>query len=395
MNQGICAPTGFVAGGHTCGIKPSGASDLALIYATEGPAAVAGVFTRNRFAAPSVRFNRPVVGRGQAQAIVVNSGIANAATGAVGFANTVRMADMTASRLGIAPQDVLVCSTGIIGHQLPMDQLSAGIAEIEFSKEGGPAAAAAIMTTDSAPKYSQAVVELDAGPVTIGAMCKGAGMIHPNMATMLAFLTTDAKVSASALAPLIREVADRSFNMISIDGDSSTNDSLLMLASGASGVAVNPESSDWEKFAAAIQSLAWEQANAIVSGGEGVNRVFEVVVKGATSLSDARQIARTITASSLVKTAVHGADPNFGRALCAAGYSGAQFDPDRVDMFIGNIQMMSGGLPISYDAAAASALLDAGRSTLVLDLHSGPHCVRAVGCDLSAEYVAFNSEYTT
>ena len=394
MSQGICAPQGFTAGGYCCSIKPSGAPDLAIV-AADSPCTVAGVFTKNRFAAPSVRYNRAVVGRGRARAIVTNSGIANAATGAQGFDNTMEVARLAAGRLGIDSREVLCCSTGIIGVQLPMPKIAAGIERIVLSRDGGPDAATAILTTDQGPKFASCQVATARGLVTLGAMCKGAGMIHPNMATMLAFVTTDARVAASDLHALTAAVADSTFNMISIDGDSSTNDSLLTLASGASGIDLAPGDADWAAFADAYQELAWEMAAAIVAGGEGVNRVFEVSVVGASSVGDARLTARAISASMLVKTAIHGADPNFGRCLCAAGYSGAMFDPDRMDMFIGPVQMMRSGAPIAFDAAAASAEMSKPRSIIALDLHSGPHTARAVGCELSSEYVVFNSEYTT
>ena len=395
MAEGVCAPLGFVAGGHTCGIKPSGQPDLAVLLATDGPATLAGVFTRNRFAAPSVRYNRAVVGCGQARAIVTNSGIANAATGQPGFDNTMELARLTAERFQIPSDQVLVCSTGIIGVQLPMDKLSEGVAAISVGRDGGPAAAGAIMTTDAGPKFGQRTLEAGGGQVTVGAMCKGAGMIHPNMATMLAYMTTDAVIDRAALQQLTAEVAEETFNAVSIDGDSSTNDSLLVLSSGASGIELAPDHPDWPAFSSAFRELAWEMAEAIVAGGEGVNQVFAVQVNGASSQEQARLIARTITTSMLVKTAVRGADPNFGRILCAAGYSGAEFDPERMDLHLGDVQTMRQGLPIDFDAEKASAVLAQPRSTITLDLHSGVYEARAVGCDLSAEYVAFNSEYTT
>ncbi len=395
MSEGVCAPLGFVAGGYTCGIKPSGEPDLALLLATEGSATVAGVFTRNRFAAPSVRYNRAVVGRGKARAIITNSGIANAATGQPGFDNTLELARLTGDRFQIPAEEVLVCSTGIIGVQLPMDELGAGVAKIPVGPGGGPAAAKAIMTTDAGPKFGQRTIPTAAGRVTIGAMCKGAGMIHPNMATMLAYITTDAAISRPALQQLTTEVADETFNAVSIDGDTSTNDSLLVLGSGASGIALEPDCPDWAAFATAFRDLAWEMAEAIVAGGEGVNQVFVVEVNGASSQVQARQIARAVTTSMLVKTAVRGADPNFGRILCAAGYSGAEFDSDRMDLYLGAVQTMRQGLPIAFDAQRASTELARPRSTMTLELHSGPYRARGVGCDLSAEYVAFNSEYTT
>lgn len=395
MSEGVCAPLGFVAGGHTCGIKPSGQPDLAVLLATDGPAAVAGVFTRNRFAAPSVRYNRAVVGRGQARAIVTNSGIANAATGQPGFDNTMELARLTGERFQIPSDQVLVCSTGIIGVQLPMEQLAAGVSAISIGRDGGPAAAGAIMTTDAGPKFGHQTIALGGGQVTIGAMCKGAGMIHPNMATMLAYMTTDAEIDRDVLQQLTTEVAEETFNAVSIDGDSSTNDSLLVLSSGASGIELAPDHPDWPMFRSAFRDLAWEMAESIVAGGEGVNQVFVVQVNGASSQEQARLIARTITTSMLVKTAVRGADPNFGRILCAAGYSGAEFDPERMDLHLGEVQTMRQGLPIEFDPEQASAVLARPRSTITLDLHSGGFGARAVGCDLSADYVAFNSEYTT
>ena len=395
VEGGIAAPSGFVAGGGVAGIKPSGNSDLSGVFSEAGPCSTAGVFTTNVVKAPSIRYNRAVVGRGQAQAVVCNSGIANACTGQGGFEDTMQMASAMASRVGISSDLVLVCSTGVIGHRLPMDKIESGIGDLELTRDGGPMAAEAIMTTDTFPKYAAIELDTPAGPVRIGGMCKGAGMIHPRMATMLAFLSTDAAIAPDLLKTILVNVVDDSFNMISIDGDSSTNDSVLVLANGASGVTIGPDPAVTEQFSNALGDLSVQMAKEIVRGGEGVTKVFAVNVRGASSTTQARTIARCVTTSSLLKCAIHGSDPNWGRILCAAGYSGVNFDPDRTDVWVGPYRVFGGGVPLQYPEADASRYLDGAESEIVIDLRVGPASAVAWGCDLSKEYVEINAEYTT
>lgn len=392
---GVGAPRGFVAGGTACGLKPSGNLDLGIVFSEHGDCAVAGTFTRNIFASPGVRFDRAVAGRGVARAIVYNSGNANAATGARGFRDTVAMAGRTAEKLGIDPDLVLVSSTGVIGVPLEMDLILAGIDAVEPSQEGASDAARAMITTDPFPKQAALELKLSAGTVRIGGMCKGSGMIHPDMATMLAYFTTDAALPLDALRELTSDVVDVTFNTISVDGDSSTNDTVLFLANGAAGITLEPGTEDFDEFAEAFRALALHLAVEIVRGGEGATRVFEVRVEGASTEADAHLIARSISASNLMKAAVHGADPNFGRMLCAAGYSGARFDPDRVDAWIGDFQVLAGGLPVHFDEKGASAHMGQPRSLIRLHLHLGAESATAWGCDLSHEYVTINADYTT
>ena len=395
VEGGIAAPSGFVAGGAVAGIKPSGNSDLAGVFSEAGECSAAGVFTTNVVKAPSIRYNRAVVGRGRAQAIVCNSGIANACTGQGGFEDNMRMASAMASRVAISSDLVLVCSTGVIGHRLPMGKIESGIGGLQLTLDGGPRAAEAIMTTDTFAKYAALELDTPAGPVRIGGMCKGAGMIHPNMATMLAFLSTDAAIDADLLKTILIKAVDDSFNMISIDGDTSTNDSVLFLANGAAGVTIGPDAAVLEEFSGALGGLCVRLAKEIIRGGEGVSKVFAVTVRGAASTTQARTIARSVTTSNLLKAAVHGSDPNWGRILCAAGYSGANFDPDRTDVWIGPYQVFGGGVPRQYPEADASSYLNGPESEIVIDLRVGPSSAVAWGCDLSKEYVEINAEYTT
>lgn len=395
IESGVTAPQGFVAGGVACGIKPSGNLDLGIVFSEHGDCAVAATFTRNVFASPGVRYDRAVVGRGIARAIVYNSGNANAATGEQGFRDTAAMAAGAAAKLNIDPDLVLVSSTGVIGVPLDMDLITAGIEAVEVSRDGAAAAATALVTTDPFPKQAALELDLSAGKVRIGGMCKGSGMIHPDMATMLAYFTTDAAVPLEALRELTGAVVDSTFNTISVDGDSSTNDTVVLMANGAGDVTLEPGTADFDQFAAAFRALALHLAVEIVRGGEGATRIFQVTVDGASTEADAHLISRAISSSNLMKAAVHGADPNFGRMLCAAGYSGARFDPNRVDAWIGDFQVLASGLPVAFDESAASEHMAQPRSLIRLDLHLGADTATAWGCDLSREYVTINADYTT
>jgi glutamate N-acetyltransferase/amino-acid N-acetyltransferase len=393
--RGVTFPEGFVAGAVAAGVKQAGTTrlDLALIASTTDHCHAAGVFTTNQVVAAPCVLTRRHVARGHLRAIVVNSGNANACTGAQGERDAVAMATAAAGALGIGPQEVGVASTGVIGVPLPVDRIVPAVARIAPTVEGWEDAARAIMTTDTRPKVSEREVRLSGGTVRIGGIAKGAGMIHPDMATMLAFCTTDALIDGTALRPMLRAAADDSFNAISVDGDTSTNDTLLLLANGASGVRVG--ALDGPPFLDALTAVCLDLARAIVADGEGVTKVFEVHVSGAASAADARLAARTVTTSNLVKTAIHGADPNWGRILAAAGRSGAKVDGAKASVRIGDIAVFDRGAPRPFDGAAVRALFGRPDITIGLDLGVGDATARAWGTDLSAEYVRINADYTT
>jgi glutamate N-acetyltransferase/amino-acid N-acetyltransferase len=323
----------------------------------------------------------------------VNSGNANACTGPQGDRDAVAMANAAGELLHVDPHDVAIASTGVIGVPLPMERIAPAIGRIALSGSGWDDASRAIMTTDTRPKVAERELTLSGGAVRIGGMAKGAGMIHPNMATMLAFVTTDALIDSAALRPMLRSAADDSFNAISVDGDTSTNDTLLVLANGASGVRVGTV--DGPAFLDALTAVCLDLARAIVADGEGVTKVFEVQVTGAASESDARLAARTVTTSNLVKTAIHGADPNWGRILAAAGRSGAKVDAGRASIHIGGFAVFERGAPRPFDAAAVRTVFERPNIAIALDLGLGDATARAWGTDLSAEYVRINADYTT
>ncbi|HEX9495024.1 MAG TPA: bifunctional glutamate N-acetyltransferase/amino-acid acetyltransferase ArgJ [Candidatus Limnocylindria bacterium] len=393
--QGVTFARGFVAGAVAAGVKHAGTErlDVALIASTAEHCHAAAVFTTNQVIAAPCLVTRKHAAKGHLRGIVVNSGNANAATGTQGEQDAVAMAATAAATLRVDPYQVAVASTGVIGVPMPMDRILPAIERIALSEAGWDAASRAIMTTDTKPKVAQREVALSGGTVRIGGIAKGAGMIHPNMATMLAFVTTDARIDSAALRPMLRATADDSFNAISIDGDTSTNDTLLVLANGASDVQVG--TLDGPTFLDALTAVCLDLARAIVADGEGVTKVFEVRVIGADSDADARAAARTITTSNLVKTAIHGADPNWGRILAAAGRSGAKVDAAKASIRIGGTAVYEHGAPRPFDAAAVRALLERAEIQIELDLGLGEGSARAWGSDLSAEYVRINAEYTT
>jgi glutamate N-acetyltransferase/amino-acid N-acetyltransferase len=372
-----------------CGIKPSGKPDLALV-ASRTPAAVAGVFTTNRVKAAPVILSQQRAAAGRARAAIVNSGNANACTGEEGMRAAERMAAAAARRLELAADEVLVLSTGVIGVPLPVEKIEAALPALTPSPDGGDAAARAIMTTDTRPKTAAVELALEGATVRIGGMAKGAGMIHPNMATMLAVITTDAAIAPADLQRHLSASARRSFNRIDVDGDTSTNDSVVLLANGASGTTL-----PGELFAEALTQVCVTLARQIAADGEGATKLLEVTVTGAARLEDAEKAARAITRSTLVKAAMYGNDPNWGRILCAAGYSGAVFDPAAARLVVQGIPLFAHGVPLPFDAPAASAALRAPEVAVQLDLGSGDESATAWGCDLSPEYVRFNAEYTT
>lgn len=392
--RGITFPVGFTAGAVAAGVKDGkpGRLDVALL-AADRPCTAAAVLTTNQVIAAPLVVTRKHLAGGALRGVIVNSGNANACTGSQGERDALAMAAAAAAKLGCPVASVAVASTGVIGIPLPAERIARAAERIAPDAAGWDAFSRAIMTTDTRPKIAEREVWLAGKPVRIGGVAKGAGMIHPNMATLLVFLTTDALLDVPVAERLLREAVDTSFNAISVDGDTSTNDMALLLASGAS--AVKPEGPEAAAFGVALTEVCADLARQVVADGEGATKVFEVRVRGAATDEDARLAARTITASSLVKTAVHGADPNWGRILAAAGRSGALVDARRASVRIGDIDVFSGGSPASWDAAEVRRVFEGAEIVIALDLGLGNGTARAWGCDLSAEYVRVNSEYTT
>ena len=398
---------GFRAGSAACGIKAftTGASaiprdqkdDLCVIHSAY-PCDTGGVFTTNKVKSASVVIDQLHLQRNRVQALTINSGNANACTGAQGFRDALLMAKLSADRLDLDPDQVLVSSTGVIGRYLPMDAIKPGIAHAceNLSTQGGLAAAKAIMTTDTVPKTAHAELDIAGTTVRIGGMSKGSGMIHPNMATMLAYITTDAAVETGLMARLVKSIADRSFNQVTVDGDSSTNDSFLMLANGAAGnEPIRAGSVEAEQLEAGLAQVAQELARAIASDGEGATKLITVKVLDAVSRDDAREAARAVASSSLVKTAVHGGDPNWGRVVCALGYSGAELALDRLHLTVGGLVVFERGAGVDVDLAEVRRAFEQPEIEITAKLGLGEGSAEAWGCDLSEEYVRINAEYTT
>lgn len=393
----ITAPKGFKAAGIKAGIKKSGKEDVAIIYSTV-PAVAAGVFTLNTMAAAPVVVSRKVAEKGLASAVVVNSGCANACTGAQGLADAEAMAALTAELLGIKAEEVFVASTGIIGVNLPMAKVQAGIkkAVAELSEEGGENASKAILTTDTFGKSCVYELSLGGVPVKIAGIAKGSGMIHPNMATMLGFITTDAAIAAPLLKQALTEVVNVSFNMISVDGDTSTNDMVTVLANGEAGnPLIDSANDDYAAFTAALKQVCTELAKLVARDGEGASKFLEITVSGAANFADAKQAAMAIAKSPLVKTAFFGQDPNWGRIICAVGYSGAQVIPEKTTMAIGDITIVKQGMGTSYDEPALRAIMLEHDIKVSVDLGVGTTEATVWSCDFSYEYVKINGEYHT
>jgi glutamate N-acetyltransferase/amino-acid N-acetyltransferase len=392
----ITAAQGFLAQGVEAAIKKANKKDVAIIYSTHKCAA-AGVFTTNKVRAACIDINRSHLEDGQAQAIVVNSGNANACTGKQGWDDTLMMAQITADLLNINPSDTLMASTGVIGVAMPMDRIVQGIktAAASLSATGGANAAQAIMTTDLYNKEIAVELNLGGKTVRMGAMAKGSGMIHPNMATMLGFVTTDAAISSECLGKMLRDSCDLSYNMISVDRDTSTNDMLLIMANGLAGnpIIEDAQSEDYQIFKDALDYINVSLAKMIARDGEGATRVIEVKVFNADSYDTARVIARSITSSNLTKAAVFGEDANWGRILAAAGYSGAEFDPERVDIYLGAEKMAENGMGLVFDEDRARQELQKETVLIKVDLKSGDHQATAWGCDLTYDYVKINASY--
>ena len=385
---------GFTVGVASAGVKNGTPTrtDVALIV-SDRTCTAAGVFTTNQVIAAPCVVTRRHLEQGRLRAIVVNSGNANACTGEQGERHAVMMARAAAQRIGCDPYEVAVASTGVIGVPLPVERIMRAVKDIGLRPGEWIDVANAIMTTDTKPKNIGVELQLEAGTVHLRGIAKGAGMIHPNMATMLAFVMTDAKVAAEELQEIVEDAADESFNLISIDGDTSTNDTLLVLANGASGI--EPRGDDLKKFGVAVRGLCEELAREILADGEGVTKVFEVRVSGAASVADARRAARTITTSNLVKTAIHGADPNWGRILAAAGRSGAKVDQTKASVHIADVAVFVQGSPRAFDSDEVRRMFEQRNLTIGVDLGVGAETARAWGTDLSAEYVRINAEYTT
>jgi len=392
---GVAAPCGFDAGAIRCGLKRRG-RDLAAVYSI-APAVAAGVFTTNRFQAAPVLVTRDRVGRESVHGVIVNSGGANACTGSPGYRDAVRMADRAAQALGVPPRSILVCSTGVIGERLPMDKVITGINRLAASlgPEGGENAAKAILTTDTRPKSLAIEFELDGRPVRVAGMAKGSGMIHPDMATMLAVMTTDADVAPGVLQSCLVAAVERSFHRITVDGDTSTNDTVLLLANGQAEAGKVTRRHGLTRFQAALDHVATGLAREIVGDGEGASKVIEIRVRGAASAKDARQIARTIAGSSLVKTAIGGGDPNWGRVLAAAGRAGVRFRPELVDLRLGNLRVVRGGAACRHKHEAARNAVAGQEVRITLDLNAGRQEAVIWTCDLTAAYVRINAEYHT
>jgi len=397
-NGNTTSARGFLAGAAYAGIKHKSkdALDLTILY-SEAPCRAAATFTNNKIQAAPVILDRQKIEKyGQAQAVVINSGCANACTGEEGMANARTTAGLAAKQLKIKPEDVLVASTGVIGVQLPMDKIKAGLAQIKLSTAGGADLTRAIMTTDTQPKQIAFKVTCGETHFIVGGAAKGAGMIHPDMATMLCFITTDAAVSGPFLKAALKKAIMASFNMISVDGDTSTNDTAIVMANGLAGNKTITAASECAgAFQETLLKVCIHLAKSIARDGEGATRMIEVQVNGAKTLKDARTTARTISSSPLVKTAVHGCDPNWGRIIAAAGRSGAALVPEKSDVYIGDTCLLKGGRPLPFDKKALSDLLNQPEVLIRVELNLGEGQATAWGCDLSEEYVVVNAEYTT
>ena len=402
IDGGVTAAKGFEAASAAAGIKYQGRDDMALIY-SETPCRAAGTFTTNVVKAAPVKWDQKIVAESPyVQAVVVNSGIANACTGAEGYGYCEETAKEAAKVFGVPENAVLVASTGVIGMQLPMDRLKKGISLLKEAKgtgaEKGTAAAKAIMTTDTVHKEIAVQVELGGRTVTIGGMCKGSGMIHPNMCTMLAFVTTDAAISRELLQRAVSADVKDTFNMISVDGDTSTNDTLLVLANGLAGnPEITEEDEDYRAFAKALSEVNTYLAKKMAGDGEGATALFEVKIIGAKTKEQAVTLSKSVVTSSLVKAAIYGHDANWGRILCAMGYSGAQFDPEKVDLFFesaaGRIQIIENGVAVDYSEEEATRILSEPEVTAIADVKLGTESATAWGCDLTYDYVKINADY--
>lgn len=402
INGGVTAPKGFLASGLNAGIKNQTKKDMAMVFCST-PCAAAGVFTTNLVKAAPVKWDKEIVTTSPyVQAVVVNSGIANACTGAEGLGYCADTAAEAAAALNIPKTAVLVASTGVIGKQLPIDKIKSGVTALSkvlgSSREYAKLAAEAIMTTDTKSKEVACTLELDGKQVTVAGMCKGSGMIHPNMCTMLCFVTTDVAISHELLQKALSEDVVDTFNMISVDGDTSTNDTVLVMANGqAENTPITKEGEDYKTFCEALHFIMLELSKKIAGDGEGCTCLFEATVIGAKDKNQARTIAKSVVCSSLTKAAVFGHDANWGRILCAMGYSGAQFDPEVVDIWLeskaGTIKIVENGIATDYSEETATKILSEEEVIAKMDIKEGNETATAFGCDLTYEYVKINGDY--
>lgn len=394
----VTVPQGFLAAGVKAGIKASGNHDVAVIYSTV-PAAAGAVFTQNKMCAAPVLVSREVALEAAAQAIIVNSGCANACTGEQGLLDAREMQAFAAGLLGIEPQLVYVCSTGVIGHFLPMDKIKNGLADAvdAMDETEGESCAMAIQTTDTFIKRAAYEFEVGGKTARIAGIAKGAGMIHPNMATMLTFLTTDAAIAPDVLKRAVKAAADKSFNMVVVDGDTSTNDSMIVLANGLAEneIILSEEHPDYPAFFAALVTCAQDLAKLIARDGEGATKFLEVNVVGAATWEDAKAAAMAIAKSPLVKTAFFGEDPNWGRIVCAAGYSGAAMNADKVNLEIGGVRLVENGMNCNIPLPSLTDIMSEHDITMTIDMAAGKECATVWTCDFSYEYVKINGEYHT
>lgn len=402
IDGGVTAAKGFEAAAAEAQIKYKDRKDMALIY-SQVPCAAAGTFTTNVVKAAPVKWDQELVKNSPfVQAVVVNSGIANACTGAEGYGYCEQTAKAVEQLLDIPASSVLVASTGVIGMQLPIDRIRSGVALLAGSRAGteeaGLLAAQAIMTTDTKPKYAAVQVEIGSKTVTVGGMCKGSGMIHPNMCTMLGFVTTDAAITKEMLQKALSDSVKDTYNMVSVDGDTSTNDTVLLLANGlAKNPLIDREDENYAVFKEALNYVNTELAKKIAGDGEGATCLFEVKVVGAESKEQAVTLSKSVVTSSLTKAAIYGHDANWGRILCAMGYSGAKFDPDRVDLYFesraGKLKIIENGVSTGYSEEEATRILSEDHVTAIADMKLGDASAVAWGCDLTHEYVNINADY--
>ena len=399
---GVTAAQGFQAAGIAAGIKKGGTKDMAMVY-SEKPCVCAGTFTTNVVKAAPVKWDQKIIEESDyVQAVVCNSGIANACTGQEGYSYCQETAKAAGEALGISAEEVLVASTGVIGQQLPMAVLKEGVKKLApmllGTKEAGTLAAEAIMTTDTVKKEVAVEMELSGKKVTIGGMCKGSGMIHPNMCTMLSFVTTDVDIDKNLLKEALRESVQDSYNMISVDGDTSTNDTVLVLANAMAGnPKITEKNQDYEIFKKGLDYVNKTLAQKIAGDGEGATALFEVKITGAQTKEQAVTLSKSVITSNLTKAAIFGHDANWGRILCAMGYSGAQFDPEKVDLVFesraGRIQIMKDGIGTDYSEEEATKILSEDKVTVIADIKMGEETATAWGCDLTYDYVKINADY--
>ncbi len=402
ISGGVNAAKGFMANGLNAGIKNNVKKDMALVY-SEKPCVAAGVFTTNKVKAAPAKWDYNVVHNSPyAQAVVINSGVANACTGEEGYGYCMDMAETVGNEMKLPKDAVLVASTGVIGRQLPMDIIKEGIKKLpkglKPDEEAATLAAEAIMTTDTKSKQVAVNFEIDGKVVTVGGMCKGSGMIHPNMATMLCFITTDCMIKKDLLQKALSEIVNDTFNMISVDGDTSTNDSVLLLANGmAENKIIDTEDENYKKFYEALYYIMEELSKKIAGDGEGCTCLFEVRVLNALTKEDAKTMAKSVVCSSLTKAAIYGHDANWGRILCAMGYSGAEFDPELVDIYFesacGRLQIVKDGRADDYSEEEATKILSKEHVIAICDCKQGTFNATAYGCDLTHEYVNINADY--